>query len=82
MATTESPVGEGAQAVTRPPAVAARSDYAGASLFREVTGELGFEPEPQPYPDGTFMAAEITPGGVAILDVHAGRGAKVHARVP
>src|SRR5688500_15103057 len=37
-------------------------------LFREVTAELGFVENPGPYPDGTFMAPEITPGGVAVFD--------------
>jgi hypothetical protein len=39
-----------------------------ARLFREVTAEVGFDENPPRYPDGTFMAPEITPGGVAIFD--------------
>src|SRR5687768_133980 len=37
-------------------------------LFTEITAQLGFEENPPPYPDGTFMAPEITPGGVAVFD--------------
>jgi hypothetical protein len=37
-------------------------------LFKQVTGELGFDESPERYPDGTFMAPEITPAGVAVFD--------------
>jgi len=36
--------------------------------FKEVTGELGIPNPNLPYPDGTFMAPEITPGSVAVFD--------------
>jgi len=35
----------------------------------EVTTELGITNDPGPYPDGTFMAPEISPGGVAVFDI-------------
>jgi hypothetical protein len=38
------------------------------NMFKEVTGDLGFNPDPPRYPDGTFMAPEITPGAVAVFD--------------
>jgi enediyne biosynthesis protein E4 len=39
-------------------------------LFTEIIGDIGFQHEPPQYPDGTFMAPEITPGGVAIFDAN------------
>ena len=39
------------------------------TLFTEITGQVGFDENPKPYADGTFMTPEITPGGVALLDV-------------
>lgn len=45
-----------------------RTTFDPGHLFKEVTAELGFEENPPPYPDGTFMTPEITPGGVAIFD--------------
>lgn len=39
------------------------------TLFTEITGEVGFDQEPKPYANGTFQTPEITPGGVALLDV-------------
>src|SRR4030095_950794 len=44
------------------------SQFKPEHLFTEITGELGFDPSPPPYPDGTFMTPEITPGGVAVFD--------------
>lgn len=38
------------------------------ALFREVTAELGITNAAGPYPDGTYMTPEITPGGVAVFD--------------
>ncbi len=39
------------------------------TLFTEITGQVGFDENPKPYADGTNMTPEITPGGVALLDV-------------
>ena len=39
------------------------------TLFTEITGQVGFDQNPKPYADGTFQTPEITPGGVALLDV-------------
>jgi hypothetical protein len=44
------------------------SKYNPQHLFTEITGEIGFDANPPPYPDGTFMTPEITPGGVAVFD--------------
>ena len=49
-------------------AVAATGPAAAAGFFTEVTGHLGFDPNPPRYPDGTYMTPEITPGGVALFD--------------
>lgn len=38
------------------------------NLFKEVTGQLGFDENPPQYPDGTYMTPEITPGAVAVFD--------------
>ena len=40
------------------------------SLFREVTAEVGIANAKEPYPDGTYMTPEITPGGVAVFDAN------------
>src|SRR5438309_9517247 len=42
---------------------------AAAALFTEITREVGLPADPPRYPDGTYMTPEITPGGVALLDV-------------
>jgi hypothetical protein len=38
-------------------------------LFTEITQQAGFPEKPAPYADGTFATPEITPGGVAMIDV-------------
>jgi hypothetical protein len=50
------------------PAGEVTSKYNGQHLFKEITGEIGFDANPPLYPDGTFMTPEITPGGVAVFD--------------
>src|SRR5687768_824574 len=45
-----------------------RAPFHPKHLFGEVTAELGFVENPAPYAEGTFMAPEITPGGVAVFD--------------
>jgi hypothetical protein len=37
-------------------------------LLTEVTEQLGFQRPTEPWPDGTYMTPEITPGGIALFD--------------
>ncbi|HEV3418531.1 MAG TPA: VCBS repeat-containing protein, partial [Pirellulales bacterium] len=39
-----------------------------APLLTEVTEQLGFKRPREPWPDGTYMTPEITPGGIALFD--------------
>lgn len=56
-------------AATLPAGLVQSSPAVSKTLFTEITGEAGFEQNPKPYPDGTFNTPEITPGGIALLDV-------------
>ena len=67
-ATTAPATTKSAAAV--PPANLIKSTPADSkTLFTEITSQAGFDENPKPYPDGTFNTPEITPGGVALLDV-------------
>jgi enediyne biosynthesis protein E4 len=37
-------------------------------LLTEVTEQVGFQRPTEPWPDGTYMTPEITPGGIALFD--------------
>ena len=39
-----------------------------ATLFREVTADVGLPVECPEFPDGTYLVPEVTHGGVALLD--------------
>ncbi|HEV8608042.1 MAG TPA: CRTAC1 family protein [Tepidisphaeraceae bacterium] len=38
------------------------------ALFTEITGAVGLDDKPPPWPDGMFVVPELTPGGVALFD--------------
>jgi hypothetical protein len=44
------------------------SAQADQPLLTEVTEQLGFKRPTEPWPDGTYMTPEITPGGIALFD--------------
>jgi hypothetical protein len=54
---------------TTPTATASdNSPPSNAALLTDVTDQLGFKPPAEPWPDGTYMTPEITPGGIALFD--------------
>ena len=49
-------------------ASAALAARASGALFTDITGAVGFDQDPPPYPDGSYFTPEITPGAVALFD--------------
>jgi hypothetical protein len=60
--------GAGGAATRLPGPPPAASPDGSRQLFSEITAAAGFNENPAPYPDGTYMTPEITPGGVALFD--------------
>ena len=74
LACDRKPAKDSAAASQTPPttstaATQSSDQTAPKTLFTEITAQSGFDENPGPYPDGTYMTPEITPGGVALLDV-------------
>ncbi len=66
-ASAESPAIAEAAASVAPVDSSSNATVSGA-LLTDVTEQLGFALPSQPWPDGTYMTPEITPGGIALFD--------------